>query len=473
MKKVIQIFNSISLSNYRITLIKFPLGIVPFMCFILLSPGSFSIGGGLDIKSVYDHLKEGNTEVLNDTVRIQNIQFESGTAKLLSSDTSYLNYIANYLIRIPTAYLSLMGYTDNVGKYENNVELSRKRAESVKNYLIAHEIPRDQLHSDGRGPLNPVADNSTKEGRQQNRRVELTFSSSNLNAQSGGSGNDAKAGSGSGSTGNSGAGATAPAGNEMYRIKKTNGETIDAQFMVFREDGTIGYKVNFSGDFKKLRAAEISSISAPNGSVLYDAAKVNEISQRSEKPNVEPVVVVPVARNDAEPAFDIGSTTIGFGLGTGINYNYYGNYGFSPTFVVLFDHGIKSVSYGTIGVGGILGYRTATYRYSYGGYTAKWTNILVAVRGTYHLTVLKDKNNRFDPYVGLMAGFRINTYTDTYYDWYYSYYGYRYSNYNFNRMNVISGLFIGAKYNFARSIGVFGEIGYDISIAKFGLNINF
>ncbi|MCX6273602.1 MAG: hypothetical protein NTV09_00135 [Bacteroidetes bacterium] len=82
--------------------------------------------------------------------------------------------------------------------------------------------------------------------------------------------------------GNSGSGSTSPEATEMYHIKKANGETIDAQFLVFREDGTIGYKVNFSGDFKKLRASEISSISSPNGSVMYDAVKVNEISKRAE-----------------------------------------------------------------------------------------------------------------------------------------------------------------------------------------------
>ncbi|MEO8085261.1 MAG: OmpA family protein [Bacteroidota bacterium] len=430
------------------------------------------VSSGLDIKSVYDHLKEGNTEVLKDTVRIENIQFKSGTATLLPGDTAYLNYIANYLIRIPTAHLSLIGYTDNTGNNDKNLKLSKERAASAKSYLVAHEIPRDQINSDGKGPLNPIADNSTVEGRQRNRRVELTFSSSNADMNTGntkgntGKGNDKNSGSSSGTS------SAEPAATEMYHIKKANGETIDAQFLVFREDGTIGYKETFSGDFKKLRAAEISSISSPNGSILYDAVKVNEISKRAEVPNVEPVYVR-ATDNDAKPAFDKGSTTLAFGLGNSINYSYYGEYSFAPTYFLYYDHGIKSVPFGTIGVGGLVGYHATTYHYNYGDYYARWTNYLVAFRATFHVTALKNKNNKFDPYVGLMAGIRVSTYKDTYYDWYYSYYGYRYSSYRYNNFNVIKGAFIGAKYNFGKYIGVFAEVGYDITIAKIGLNINF
>ncbi|MCX6273603.1 MAG: OmpA family protein [Bacteroidetes bacterium] len=162
MKQNLTSFPLSGISNIRLST---PVIIFLFVC--SLSLRSYAVSPGLDIKSVYDHLKEGNTEVLKDTVRIQNIQFKSGTATLLPGDADYLNYIANYLIRIPTAQLALIGYTDNTGDNKKNLELSRKRAASVKDYLIGREIPRNQIQSDGRGPLNPIADNSTLEGRQK------------------------------------------------------------------------------------------------------------------------------------------------------------------------------------------------------------------------------------------------------------------------------------------------------------------
>ncbi|TAH40566.1 MAG: OmpA family protein [Bacteroidetes bacterium] len=472
MKLINQLLNQFSCLNIGKFKSKAAITAAGIIILCTLSVRLFALSGGLDIKRVYDHLKIGNTEVLKDTVRMQNILFETGTAKLLPSDITYLNYISNYLIRIPTANLMLIGYTDNTGTQERNLELSRKRALAVKDYLISQRIPKSQIRSDGRGQGNPIADNSTPEGRQMNRRVELTFSSPENALQTGpsssGPGSRKDGGSGTASGSNAGSAATA----ETYRIKTTSGETIDAQFIVFDEDGSVGYKVNFSGDFKKLRAAEISSITSSNGSVHYDEARVKEISKAAELPNLEPVYVAP-AKSDAKPAFDVGSNTLGFALGTGVNYNYYGNYGFSPTFAIIFDHGTRSIYWGTIGIGGIVGYRSTTYNYSYGEYKAKWTNILVAFRGTYHITLLASKNNKFDPYIGIMAGVRINTYKDTYYDWYYSNYGYRYSSYRYNNVNALTGGFIGAKYNFAKTFGVFAEVGYDITVAKFGLNLNF
>ena len=175
----------------------------------------------------------------------------------------------------------------------------------------------------------------------------------------------------------------------------------------------------------------------------------------------------------AEPAFDQGSNTIGLGVGFGLTYGYYGNTTASPALSFIYDHGFfPEVGPGTIGIGGIIGYKTASYNYSSGGYKAKWTHTIVAVRGTYHFTGLAEKNNKFDPYAGVMLGLRFNSYSDTYDDYYYNLYGNHYYS-DYTTTNLVSGLFIGAKYNFAPAIGVFGELGYDISFARFGVNFNF
>jgi hypothetical protein len=115
----------------------------------------------------------------------------------------------------------------------------------------------------------------------------------------------------------------------------------------------------------------------------------------------------------------------------------------------------------------MIGIKTAHFDYANGGYKSRWNNYIISVRGTYHLTVLKDKNNQFDPYAGIMLGVRIYRYKDTYYDSFSS------NPYSYKNLYFVQGAFIGAKYNFKSSIGVFAEAGYDISLVRLGLNVNF
>jgi outer membrane protein OmpA-like peptidoglycan-associated protein len=65
------------------------------------------------------------------------------------------------------------GYTDSVGTREHNLGLSQNRAQSVRDYLVSHGIPGDLVTSQGKGPDEPVSDNTSIEGRAQNRRVEI------------------------------------------------------------------------------------------------------------------------------------------------------------------------------------------------------------------------------------------------------------------------------------------------------------
>jgi outer membrane protein OmpA-like peptidoglycan-associated protein len=71
------------------------------------------------------------------------------------------------------APMTVYGYTDNVGTSDNNMELSQRRAESVRTYLVSKGIPQDLISAQGKGQDAPVADNTSIEGRAQNRRVEL------------------------------------------------------------------------------------------------------------------------------------------------------------------------------------------------------------------------------------------------------------------------------------------------------------
>jgi hypothetical protein len=95
-----------------------------------------------------------------------------------------------------------------------------------------------------------------------------------------------------------------------------------------------------------------------------------------------------------------------------------------------------------------------------GGTKASWNDFIIGVRGTYHLTLLKDMNNQFDTYAGVMFGFRVENFKDNYYQQ------------SSSSVNPAAGIFVGAKYNFAEHFGVFAELGYDISVARIGINVN-
>jgi len=73
----------------------------------------------------------------------------------------------------PSYKLRISGYTDSSGDDEKNLELSKKRAMSVMDYLESKGITADRLDANGYGESNPVADNSTVAGRRKNRRVEF------------------------------------------------------------------------------------------------------------------------------------------------------------------------------------------------------------------------------------------------------------------------------------------------------------
>ena len=67
----------------------------------------------------------------------------------------------------------IIGHTDSIGKEEYNMRLSQRRVETIKAYLIEREIPAETIYAEGKGESEPIATNKTREGRAQNRRVEM------------------------------------------------------------------------------------------------------------------------------------------------------------------------------------------------------------------------------------------------------------------------------------------------------------
>jgi len=104
------------------------------------------------------------------------VLFTTGKADLKSGATGNLNKLATFLDKYPDRNVAIQGYTDSVGSEDYNQALSERRAESVKSYLTGQGIGATRLTASGKGRSDPVADNDSASGRQQNRRVEVVIS---------------------------------------------------------------------------------------------------------------------------------------------------------------------------------------------------------------------------------------------------------------------------------------------------------
>lgn len=105
-----------------------------------------------------------------------NLLFVSGKSAIQASSLDELDELAKLLIAKPHYNLHIEGHTDNVGKRSSNMTLSKNRATAIKTYLVKKGVPVERFQVFWFGPDKPIADNSTDEGRKQNRRVEMTIS---------------------------------------------------------------------------------------------------------------------------------------------------------------------------------------------------------------------------------------------------------------------------------------------------------
>lgn len=105
------------------------------------------------------------------------IEFETGKAVILKKSYPILDEVAQVFIDNKDYIVEVQGHTDNVGNAEVNLNLSDKRAQAVRDYLIKKGVDASRLTAHGYGSSQPIADNTTKAGRAKNRRVEfkITF----------------------------------------------------------------------------------------------------------------------------------------------------------------------------------------------------------------------------------------------------------------------------------------------------------
>jgi outer membrane protein OmpA-like peptidoglycan-associated protein len=101
------------------------------------------------------------------------VLFASDKSALLPEAKTRLSQVTAALLETKERHLDVQGYTDSQGKDAYNLDLSQKRADAVRTYLISQGYPPDLIAAHGAGKASPIADNNTAEGRANNRRVEI------------------------------------------------------------------------------------------------------------------------------------------------------------------------------------------------------------------------------------------------------------------------------------------------------------
>lgn len=99
------------------------------------------------------------------------VLFATGRSEVKVGSASNLNKLVAFLNKYPERKVQIEGHTDNVGSEDSNQGLSQRRADSVRSYLMQQGIGADRLVAAGKGESQPIADNASDSGRQQNRRV--------------------------------------------------------------------------------------------------------------------------------------------------------------------------------------------------------------------------------------------------------------------------------------------------------------
>jgi outer membrane protein OmpA-like peptidoglycan-associated protein len=99
--------------------------------------------------------------------------FASGESVLLPAAEARLGQVADALLASEDRTILIEGHTDSQGSYATNLDLSKRRAEAVRNFLVTRGATGSQVRAVGIGEARPIADNNTPEGRANNRRVEV------------------------------------------------------------------------------------------------------------------------------------------------------------------------------------------------------------------------------------------------------------------------------------------------------------
>lgn len=140
----------------------------------------YGIGRYMDkqVEELQKDLEGAEIERVGEGIKItfrEGIQFALNSAELSESSKSNLTQLAETLKKYDDTNILIEGHTDITGTREYNMSLSDERAESVAEFLKDLGVAGKRMNTEGYGPDQPVADNDSDYGRQQNRRVEVAI----------------------------------------------------------------------------------------------------------------------------------------------------------------------------------------------------------------------------------------------------------------------------------------------------------
>jgi outer membrane protein OmpA-like peptidoglycan-associated protein len=138
------------------------------------------IGAHMDKQAadIQKDLKGAKVERVGEGIKVtfdSGILFASGSASLTATSQSNIRKLAAILNKYPDTNILVEGHTDNVGKEEMNQELSERRAKAVSNWCISQGVKPGRFTTMGYGEGQPIGENESEMGRQQNRRVEIAI----------------------------------------------------------------------------------------------------------------------------------------------------------------------------------------------------------------------------------------------------------------------------------------------------------
>lgn len=138
------------------------------------------IGNYMDkqAQDIADDLENAHVERVGEGIVVifdSGLMFDFDSYELRPATRENLTQLATSLKEYDDTELNILGHTDNVGARSYNKTLSLNRANAVEDYLVNHGVESQRLNILGYGETDPIADNDTEAGRQQNRRVEIVI----------------------------------------------------------------------------------------------------------------------------------------------------------------------------------------------------------------------------------------------------------------------------------------------------------
>ncbi len=116
---------------------------------------------------------DGDGCTLQKVTTLRGVTFELDSAELRPDSRTILSGVSDILKKYPDMQVEIAGHTDTTGSDSHNQSLSQRRAESVRSFLMESGVPPQQMTAVGYGETQPVHSNENREGREQNRRVEM------------------------------------------------------------------------------------------------------------------------------------------------------------------------------------------------------------------------------------------------------------------------------------------------------------